>query len=115
MHEMGIASSILDAVRHESGLRQGAHVTKVALCTGELAAVDPESLRFCFEALVSGTDFEPLALDLEFCRRRQRCSCCGESFQTAAFLITCPKCNSAETKFAGGDELEFAYMEIEET
>jgi hydrogenase nickel incorporation protein HypA/HybF len=115
MHEMGIASSVLDAVRHESGLRQGAHVTKVGLRIGELAAVDPESLRFCFEALVSGTDFEPLALDLEFCRRRNRCPRCGEVFPAATFPFTCPKCNSANTEFAGGDELEFAYMEIEET
>ena len=115
MHEMGIANSVLDAVRHESNLRHGAHVAKVGVRIGELASVDPESLRFCFEALVSGTDLEPLELDLEFCPRRNRCQRCGELFGVADFLFTCPKCNSAETKFAGGDELEFAYMEIEET
>jgi hydrogenase nickel incorporation protein HypA/HybF len=115
MHEMGIANSILDAVRHESGLRQGGHVTKVGLRVGELAAVDPESLRFCFEALVSGTDLEPLALDVEFCPRRNCCQRCGELFGVAGFPFTCPKCNSAATEFASGDELEFAYMEVEET
>jgi len=112
---MGIAYSVLDAVRHESGLRQGAHVTKVGVRIGELAAVDPESLRFCFEALVSGTDLEPLALELEFCPRRNRCRRCGELFRVAGFPLTCPKCTSAETEFAEGDELAFAYMEIEET
>jgi len=115
MHEMGIAYSVLDAVRHESGLRHGAHVTKVGVRIGELAAVDPESLRFCFEALVSGTDLEPLALDLEFCPHRNRCRRCGELFLAAEFPFTCPQCHCAETEFAGGDELAFAYMEIEAT
>ena len=113
MHEMGIANSVLDAVRHESGLRQGAHVTKVGVRVGELAGVDPESLRFCFEALVSGSDLEPLALDLEFRPHRNSCLRCGELFGIAGFPVVCPRCNSAETEFAGGDELEFAYMEIE--
>jgi len=115
MHEIGIASSILDAVRHESDLRQGARVVKVGLRVGELAAVDPESLRFCFGALVTGTDLEPLTLDLEFHPRRNRCRRCGELFRVSEFPVTCPRCQSAETEFAGGDELEFAYMEIEET
>jgi hydrogenase nickel incorporation protein HypA/HybF len=112
---MGIANSVLDAVRHESDLRHGAHVVKVGVRIGELAAVNPESLRFCFEALVSGTDFDPLTLDLEFCPRRNRCRRCGELFHAAVFPFTCPKCNCAETEFAAGDELEFAYIEIEET
>jgi len=115
MHEIGIANSILDAVRHESYLRHGARVVKVGLRIGELAAVDPESLRFCFGALVSGTDLDPLALDLEFHPRRNRCRRCGELFRVAEFPANCPECYSTETEFASGDELEFAYMEIEET
>ncbi|MBZ5723920.1 MAG: hydrogenase maturation nickel metallochaperone HypA [Acidobacteriia bacterium] len=115
MHEMGIANSVLDAVRHESEIRQGARVLKVGVRVGELAAVDPESLRFCFEALVSGSDLEPLVLDLEYCPRRNRCRHCGEIFPATEFPFTCPQCNSEETVLAGGDELEFAYMEIEET
>ena len=115
MHELGIANSVLDAVRHESELRAGARVVKVGVRIGELAAVDPDSLRFCFEALVSGTDLEPLVLDLEFCPRRNRCQQCGELFEVAGFPFACPNCNSAQSAFAGGDELEFTYMEIEET
>ena len=115
MHEMGIADSVLEAVRHESGLRSGAHVVKVGLRIGELAAVDPESLRFCFEALVSGTDLDPLALEIEICPRRYRCPLCEEFFRGGEFPVACPKCGSGEVKAAGGDELEFAFMEIEET
>jgi hydrogenase nickel incorporation protein HypA/HybF len=66
MHEMGIASSVLDAV-HEEMRRYPKHrATKVGLRIGHFAAVDPESLRFCFEALTKNTEFELLELDIEW-------------------------------------------------
>lgn len=63
MHEMGIASSVIQAVR-DAGAKHAAHVQRVGLTIGKLAAVDPESLRFCFDALVCGTDLEPLGLEI---------------------------------------------------
>ncbi len=66
MHEMGIANSILDAVRKERALRPGYRIAKVGVRLGELGGVDTESLRFCFDALVLQTDLEPLELDIEF-------------------------------------------------
>ena len=67
MHEMSMASSVLEAVRVEARKYGGAHVSKVGLRIGEWSGVDTESLRFCFEALVTGSDFEPLALEIDFC------------------------------------------------
>ncbi len=55
MHEMGIASSVLEAVRAEAA-RQGALPCKVGLRVGELAALDEDALRFCFEAITRGTE-----------------------------------------------------------
>jgi hypothetical protein len=66
MHEMGVANSILEAVQRELDRFPGCRATKVAIRIGEYAGVDPESLRFCFEALVKGTDFEPLELGIEW-------------------------------------------------
>lgn len=65
MHEMSIASAVLESVRTEAGRHRG-RVTKVGIRLGEWSGVDTESLRFCFDALVQGTDLAPLELDLEF-------------------------------------------------
>ena len=65
MHEMGIASSILEAVQKELRLYPGYRVVKVGLRIGEFAGVDSESLRFCFEAIVKDTPFAPLELAIE--------------------------------------------------
>jgi hydrogenase nickel incorporation protein HypA/HybF len=65
MHEVGVASGILDAVRQETAARGLGRPTKVGVRIGEMAGIDPESLAFCFEALVKGTDLEPLELVIE--------------------------------------------------
>lgn len=65
MHEVGIANSILDAVRTETQAHAPARAIKVGVRIGEMAGIDPNSLAFCFEALVKGSDFEPLELAIE--------------------------------------------------
>ncbi len=65
MHEMGIACSILDAVAKEAGRHPGVRATRVGVRIGELAAIDPEALRFCFEVMVKGTEQDGLQLEIE--------------------------------------------------
>lgn len=81
MHEVGIAAEILEAVRKETAAYQPARAVKVGVRIGEMAGVDAESLAFCFEALVKGSELEPLELAIEPGR---------------------------------GDELEFAFLEVEQ-
>jgi len=114
MHEMGIATAILDAARKEAGRHEGARVLKVGVRIGEWSGVDPESLRFCFDALLAGTEPSPPALDIEFCPRQNRCALCGTVFALKEFEIQCPGCGAPATQPVSGDELELAYVELEE-
>ena len=114
MHELSIASAILDAVRVEAEKRPGARVTKVGVRIGELAGVDPESLSFGFEALVKGTELEPLALEIESRPWRHRCRRCATTFAVTDGSLACPSCGAKETVFISGDELELAFLEMTE-
>jgi len=114
MHEMGIANSILEAVATELRRYPGARASKVGVRIGELAAIDADSLRFCFDALARDTDLEGLQLQIEACPRRHRCDPCSETFDVHDYEFACPKCGSMQTKFVSGDELELAYLEVEE-
>ena len=64
MHEMGIASSILEAAEKEARLYPGQWPVKVGVVIGEYAGVDTESLRFCFEVLTKDQNSAPLELDI---------------------------------------------------
>jgi hydrogenase nickel incorporation protein HypA/HybF len=112
MHEMSIAQSILEAVETEAGRRPGARVVEVGLRIGEWAGVDPEALRFCFEAMQAGSGNAGPALHIEMVPRTDRCLKCGAIFPPAG--PACPECGVSQTAPAGGTELEFAYLEIEE-
>jgi hydrogenase nickel incorporation protein HypA/HybF len=115
MHEFGIANSVLEAVKTEVARRApGAHLHKVGLRIGELAAIDQDALRFCFEAITRETEFESLQLEIEFCPRRHRCRNCGREFVVRDFDFRCPQCANPETECIGGDELELAFLEVEE-
>jgi hydrogenase nickel incorporation protein HypA/HybF len=114
MHELSIADAILDAVRSEVDKHPGAHVTKVGVRIGALSGVEPEALSFGFTALVQGTDLEPLELVIEPVPRRQRCPPCDFTFEVTEDNLVCPRCGNTETQLAGGDELNMAYLELEE-
>jgi len=111
---MGIANSVLEAVRTEMRLHPGTYPCKVGVRIGEMAAIDQEALRFCFEAMIQETDLEALELGIEVCPRRHRCQVCGHEFVVRDYDSRCPQCASLQTTCISGDELELAYLEVEE-
>ena len=114
MHEMGIASSVMDAVRGEARRYPGSKPSRVGLRIGEWSGVDVESLRFCFEALTLESDLAGLLLEIDYRERRNRCEKCLAEFPVKGYEIRCPVCTSEETKAIGGTELDIAYVELED-
>ncbi len=114
MHEMGIANSVLEAVHTEARRFASAHICKVCLRVGAMAGVNPDSLGFCFEALVRGTPFEPLILEIELSTPQRRCLNCSRLFDGPSEESVCPACGGADSLSIGGDELEFAYLEVDD-
>lgn len=113
MHEMGIATSVLEAARKEARRHPGAQVLKIGLRIGAWSGVDPGSLQFCFDALVAGSHPVP-ALDIDFRPRRNRCRVCGTVFAVKDYEVDCPECGAPATEPVSGQELELAYVELEE-
>jgi len=114
MHELGIATSILEAVQKEAATRPGTRFVKVVVRIGELAGVDFDSLSFGWEAITRETEWEPLKLEVEAREWVNRCSECATEFRVVDYQTACPKCQSLATKLILGDELDIAYIEVEE-
>jgi hydrogenase nickel incorporation protein HypA/HybF len=113
MHELSIAESILEAVRKEVASRPGSRPIRVGLRIGELAAVDVDSLTFCFEAVLRGTAWESVKLDARVCPIRRSCRDCGREFKVVEYEAKCPECSGTNTSLSSGDELDFDYLEVE--
>jgi hydrogenase nickel incorporation protein HypA/HybF len=114
MHELGIAEAVLTAIQKEAARYPDSRVTSAGIRIGELAGVDASALRFAFEAIVEGTEFETLRLEIEFFPRRQNCRGCGQDFEVQDYDLQCPNCHSLESDCIGGDELDLAFVEVEE-
>jgi hydrogenase nickel incorporation protein HypA/HybF len=114
MHEVGIASSILECVAAEAEKHPGAQVIAVGVRIGELAAVDKDALDFAFECITRDTEWEHLKLQIEWCPRRQKCLACQEEFSVLDLNLTCPRCGATNSTVIGGTELDVAYLELEE-
>jgi hydrogenase nickel incorporation protein HypA/HybF len=114
MHELSIATLVLDAVNVEAGLRPGMRVSRIGMRLGDLAGVDADALTFCIEALVKETQLASAALEIERRPQRNKCPRCNEEFSVVNYESTCPACGETSTKFVSGDELELAFVEMEE-
>ena len=110
MHELGIASAIVDAaVRHGEGRR----VSVVSIRVGEMRQAVPASLAFYFEIAARGTACEGARLDVESVDALMSCTACGHQWDPANGF-RCPGCGAAGTEIVRGDELEVESIEVEE-
>lgn len=118
MHEVGIANSILEAGHATTDQRPGAKLIGIGVRIGVLSGVDVDALRFAFECLTAETDDEHVVFTTEQCPRVNRCDACGHEFESLlASPFTdapCPRCHNVHTSFVSGDQLDIAFVEVEE-
>lgn len=114
MHELGIAEETLIAIEREAARYPNSRVVRAGLRIGELSGVDASALRFAIEAILKGTSNEDMKIEIESLPRKQRCLHCGDEFVVREYEVNCPKCDSSTTICIGGEELDLAFVEVEE-
>lgn len=110
MHELGITRSVVAICAEQA---QGARVTRVTLEVGQLAAVMPDALRFCFEICARDTLVEGAELEIIDLPGRGRCRDCGEEVELEQLFGRCA-CGSCNLELIAGQELRIRQMEIEQ-
>lgn len=113
MHEMSIAQSLIDILREEMTRHGAARLKSVRLRVGQMSAVVPESLSFCFEVITSGTDMEGARLLMDVIPLAATCLDCHKGFEIKAYSFSCPHCASPNIETTSGQELSIVEMEVE--
>lgn len=115
MHEMGIALQIVEIATASLPVELGAaRVAKVNLKVGKLAAVVPESLRFCFNVAVKDTPLEDAVLAIEEVPVVARCKDCGAQWTISEPVFVCKTCRSGSLEILSGRELDIESIEVVE-
>lgn len=111
MHELALASAIVDAVeRHADGRR----VLAVNVRVGRLRQVVPESLEFCFGIVARDGLCEGARLVLEIVPAELRCADCGHAWELLTPPFRCPACGGGDVVVERGEEFLVESIEIEE-
>jgi hydrogenase nickel incorporation protein HypA/HybF len=112
MHELGIATEILDIALAEAGRHGATKITAIYLRVGVIRAVEPEHLNFIFDHLAHGTLADGATLSIEEMPVRVECASCGVS-ETTSFAWECPRCRGHEISVKGGDVLDIVSIDLE--
>jgi len=113
MHEMSLAEGVLQLVE-ETARREGAQRVKlVVLEIGQLSSVEPEALRFCFEAVTHGSIAQGAALEVLAVPGSGWCLPCAATVPMTESFGACPRCGSYQVQPTGGTEMRVKEIEIE--
>ncbi len=111
MHELGITENIVAiAVEYAEGLT----VKQVTLEIGQLSAVMPDAIRFCFDVCCRDTVLAGATLEIIEVPGLARCRHCGTEMPLTQLWGICDRCGSVELEIIQGEELKIKEMEVEE-
>jgi hydrogenase nickel incorporation protein HypA/HybF len=112
MHELGLCTSIVDAIERRAGERS---VARVRIRVGQLHHVHPDAFEQSFSVAAMGTVAEDAAAELVLLPVRVRCAACGSDWEADGLPAACERCGSPGIELLGGDELVLESIEYRAT
>ena len=105
MHELSIASGLVEKLLEFSAQNPDCAILEVRLELGELSHIDPEQLRFCYESIAEETPLEgsiltiarvPALVNCPHCTYRGRPDYWNDALTLAPIItMRCPQCGKA--------------------
>ncbi len=108
MHELGLCTSIVEAIERRAGERSVAHVR---VRVGRLLHVHPEAFDQSFAVAAMGTVAESAATELVLLPVQARCCSCDTVWACNEMPLACSECGSVDIELVGGDELVLESIE----
>jgi hydrogenase nickel incorporation protein HypA/HybF len=113
MHELSIASSIVDLALEEAE-RRSVRILSVHLTLGALSGVVREALEGSFEMVAAGTPLEGSRLVIRELPVSVFCAKCGEARELPSIQqFACPVCGTPASEVLDGKELLVTALEVE--
>jgi hydrogenase nickel incorporation protein HypA/HybF len=113
MHELSIATCIVEMAEEESERRGGIAIEAVHLQLGALSGVVKDALLSCYDLACEGTRLEGSRLVIEEVPVIVYCPACDKkSPLTSLQSFRCPQCGAFTNDVVQGRELQVAALEI---
>ena len=112
MHEMSLAEGVLQLIEDAARKDHFAKVTRVWLEIGQLSAVEPEAMLFCFEAVTRGSVAQGARLEIIAAPGTGWCPACAKTVPMAEVIGECPHCGGYPLRVTGGTEMRVKELEV---
>ncbi len=112
MHEMSLAEGVLQLIEDAARREKFATVTTVWLEIGQLSSVEPEAMKFCFEAVVRGSIAEGAQLEIISTPGIGWCIVCSKTVPLGEIFGACPQCGGHRVQVTGGREMRLKELEV---
>lgn len=113
MHEMSIAEGIVQVLENEAAQQNYQRVKRVWLEVGPLAAIETESLVFCFDAVTKNTLAEGAELVILPTQGLAFCMQCTQTVPIKQRYDACVNCGSYQLQVTQGDEMRIKELEVD--
>lgn len=113
MHELSLAESVLQIIEDSARSQYFRRVRNVTLEIGQLAAVEPDALHFCFDSVTRGTLAEGARLEIIEMPGIGRCTGCGQTVVLDEPYGLCPDCGSPHLQIVAGDKMRVKDLQVE--
>ncbi|PKK85024.1 MAG: hypothetical protein CVT49_00340 [candidate division Zixibacteria bacterium HGW-Zixibacteria-1] len=110
MHELRVATEIIEIVQNEMNRLKLSGIKEVGLRLGALSGFDAGALSFSFEAAVVDTPLDGAVLKIEQVPVKGNCRSCLKDFEVNEFVFICPFCGSTDMYLVQGEELDITYL-----
>ena len=115
MHELSIATNIVEAVTDHLREAGGGEVAAVTLRIGRLSCVHADALRFCFELVREGTPLAAAELRVIDVAVAVWCPSCRAEVELPGIQsLACPACGTTSGDIRRGRELDLESIELAE-
>ncbi|MER6983526.1 hydrogenase maturation nickel metallochaperone HypA [Streptomyces carpinensis] len=112
MHELSIATAIVERAEEWARADGTDAVSSVTVRVGELSGVVPDALDFAFEVAREGTALAGARLVVEQVTARAYCDPCAAEFAVGMPpFFWCPRCDRPSQELRSGRELEITGIE----
>ena len=113
MHEISLMESVVALIEDERRKQGFSRVRAIRLKVGTLGHAEPEALRFCFDAVTSGTVADGARLEIETVFEAGWCSACRQTVPLEERFSSCLLCGNSYVRVTAGTELRLAELEVE--
>jgi len=112
MHELAICESVLRQALEVAASHGSSHVSRITLCIGPLAGVEPHLLLQAFPLAAAGTVCAGAAIEIKSAAVRVECAVCGAASAALANRLLCAACGNWRVALISGDEMRLDSIEL---